>query len=131
MANFINKTFGGLEKRYLLRQYFFGLVYGIFLLVMPITHFKIPESILAIILVLIMWGLYPYSRFVYESIIDFIMGDNIIFSNLILFLFVKIITMGLCFVFSIFIAPFGLLYLYFYHSRLEKQSKSNIIDNEL
>lgn len=64
--------------------------------------------------------LYPYSRFVYESIVNFIMGDNIFFFQGKLFLiywFIKIWIMLLCWVCSIIIAPIGLIYLYFYHSR--------------
>lgn len=128
MANFLKKTFGGLEKSYLIRQYLFGFVFVILMLV-PISQLKLSDTIVPTIIALILWGFYPYSRFVYESIIEFILGDNFIISNIFLFLFVKIMTMGICFVFSIFIAPFGLLYLYFYHSKLEKQSKANVIDN--
>lgn len=130
MANFLKKTFGGLERSYLFRQYLFGFVFVI-LILMPISQLKLSDTIVPTTIALILWGFYPYSRFVYESIIEFIIGDNIIISNIFLFLFLKIMTMGICFFFSVFIAPFGLLYLYFYHSRLEKQSKSNIIDNEL
>jgi hypothetical protein len=61
--------------------------------------------------------LYPYSRFIYESIVDFILGSNTFFVNAILVLFFKFLTMALCFSFAIFIAPIGLAYLYFYHSK--------------
>ena len=70
--------------------------------------------------------LYPYSRFVYEGIVRFIMGDNVFYVNAFLMLFVKYITMGLCFSFAIVIAPIGLAYLYFYHSKQErKQAEQN------
>lgn len=61
--------------------------------------------------------LYPYSRFAYESIVDFVIGNNMFFVNAIFMIFTKIITMLLCFGLAIFIAPLGLIYLYFYHSR--------------
>ncbi len=61
--------------------------------------------------------LYPYSRFVYDSIIGFIMGENVFFVNAIKLLIIKFTTMTLCWVFSIFVAPIGLAYLYFHHSK--------------
>jgi hypothetical protein len=61
--------------------------------------------------------LYPYSRFVYESIMRFILGDNILVSGLGLMMIVKYLTMGICWAAAILIAPFGLAYLYFYHSK--------------
>ncbi|EEH2567400.1 hypothetical protein GYD59_002107 [Salmonella enterica] len=60
---------------------------------------------------------YPYARFVYEQVISFIMGENVFFINAIVMLMAKVITMCLCWIFSIFIAPVGLAYLYYYHSR--------------
>jgi hypothetical protein len=41
----------------------------------------------------------------------------VFFLNGIIMLFLKLMTMVLCFSFAIFIAPIGLIYLYFYHSR--------------
>ncbi|SUH09227.1 membrane protein [Salmonella enterica subsp. enterica] len=61
--------------------------------------------------------LYPYARFVYEQVVSFIMGENVFFINAIVMLMAKVITMCLCWIFSIFIAPVGLAYLYYYHSR--------------
>jgi hypothetical protein len=62
--------------------------------------------------------LYPYSRFVYESIMNFIMGQNVFFVNALLMLGVKLMTMLLCWAFAIFVAPIGLAYLYYHHSRV-------------
>lgn len=59
--------------------------------------------------------LYPYARFVYESIIGFIMGDNIMISNIYIFLGWKALTMLICWLAAIFIAPIGLAYLFYYH----------------
>ena len=60
--------------------------------------------------------LYPYSRFVYESVAGYLMGRNIFFLNAFVLLFVKFIAMMLCWVLAIFMAPIGLAYLYFHHS---------------
>ncbi len=68
--------------------------------------------------------LYPYSRFVYEEIMNFIFGGNIFFVNAIFSLTVKFITMYLCWGFAVFIAPIGLCYLYFYHTKNETNKQS-------
>ncbi|WP_259468424.1 hypothetical protein [Salmonella enterica] len=44
-------------------------------------------------------------------------SGNVFFINAIVMLMAKVITMCLCWIFSIFIAPVGLAYLYYYHSR--------------
>lgn len=51
-----------------------------------------------------MGGLYPYSRFAYESVTNYIMGDNMLITNTNIFVVVKLMTMAICFAFSIFIA---------------------------
>jgi len=61
--------------------------------------------------------LYLYFRFVYESVADFIFGDNVFFVNALFLLAVKFITILLSYGFAFIIAPLGLLYLYFYHTK--------------
>jgi hypothetical protein len=61
--------------------------------------------------------LYPYSRFVYESIVGFIVGNHVFFVNTIPLVITKFFTMALCWGAAIFIAPVGLAYLYFHHSK--------------
>lgn len=63
--------------------------------------------------------LYPYSRFVYESIIGFVMGQNVFYVNAIFMFVTKFLTMAMCWVFAIVVAPIGLAYLYFHHSKAE------------
>mgnify|MGYP001086015253 FL=1 len=114
----IAKTFGGLSARYYVRQFLFGLIFPA-LILFVLTRGSQPHASAfgAYALFAVNTLLYPYSRFVYESIIGYIMGSNVFFVNAILMLFVKLITMAICWSFAIFIAPFGLLYLYIHHSR--------------
>ena len=127
--SFLSKTLGGLSKAYYTRQFLFGLIF--FILIVAISYngynYTGNTSILVtnIILGLICLLLYPYSRFVYESIIEYILGNNVFFVNAPLMLVTKLITMAICFIFSIFIAPIGLIYLYFYHSKQEKLQNQN------
>ncbi len=112
-----SKTFGGLTKEYYLRNFIFGFViFGIYFLVMknkPLSFwvFFIPTLFL-----------YPYSRFVYESVANFIVGKNSFFIEMRFFFIMKLITIFICFIFAIVIAPIGLLYLYFHHTKREKKA---------
>lgn len=113
----IAKTFGGLSVSYYIRHFIFGLTIPIFVLLMLNQGDRpIPMSMLFMFAVNTL--LYPYSRFVYESVVGFIMGENVFFVNALLMLAVKAVTMMLCWVLAIFIAPLGLAYLYFHHSKV-------------
>lgn len=115
----IAKTFGGLSPQYYFRQFVFGLAFPLFIYFMTSkgTH---PIQISMVLLMVVNTLLYPYSRFVYESIMNFIMGQNAFWVNAFFMLFVKLITMALCWVFALFIAPIGLVYLYYYHSKASR-----------
>ena len=122
--SFISKTFGGLNKAYYFRHLFFGAIIFIFL---EIKFFDDLSKgvvdgnfIVATLVCLVLTLLYPYSRFVYESVVSFIFGENVFIVNALLMLFIKVLTIALCFIFSWAIAPIGLIYLYFHHSREEK-----------
>ena len=112
----IAKTIGGLTPQYYIRQFFFGLAVSAFVLFMS---FKSPQPVPfgLIALVVVNTFLYPYSRFVYESVVGFIMGSNVFFLNAFVMLFLKALTILLCWFLAVFVAPIGLLYLYVHHSR--------------
>ncbi|KAB7702899.1 hypothetical protein GBN15_00025 [Plesiomonas shigelloides] len=116
MQGIISKTFGGLSIKYYLRQIFFSIILASLVIFMQLNSDKQVE-IGFIALIIINTLLYPYSRFAYESIIDFIMGDNVFFVNSIFLFAVKFITMTLCWFFAIFITPISLAYLYYHHSK--------------
>jgi len=116
MHPLIVKTFGGLTPAYYFRQLFFGLAFPA-LVYMALSRSSQPFQWSTVLLVIVNTLLYPYSRFVYESVIDFIVGNNVFFGNAVLMIAFKIVMMTFCWVLAIFIAPIGLVYLYFHHSR--------------
>jgi len=122
MHPFVQKTLGGLSKQYYFRQIFFGIVMSALFLVM-VSQGDHPVPIFLMIFLAINTLLYPYSRFVYESAVGFIMGENVFFVNAIFMLFAKLFTMMMCWGFAIFIAPIGLVYLYFHHGKAERAMK--------
>ena len=111
----IQKTFGGLTPSYYFRQLAFGSLFLALNLWMMAKygHGQTAKIVVSSIFFIVTTALYPYSRFVYESIVGYIVGNNVFFGNAFVMLFVKAITMAPCWVFAIFIAPIGLGYLYF------------------
>lgn len=117
--DFFRKTLGGLNGSYYFRHFVFGAL--ISFLVICIAR-QNPNGVNTSIYIFYIGNaiLYPYARFVYERVIGFIMGDNVFFINAIVGLGAKLITMVLCWMFSIFIAPIGLAYLYYHHTKAAK-----------
>ena len=113
----IAKTFGGLSAPYYFRQLIFGMAFPIFIYLM-LSQSNRPLQMPMLLMALVNTLLYPYSRFVYESVMNFIMGKNVFFVNALLMLAVKLLSMLLCWAFAIFVAPIGLAYLYFHHSKV-------------
>jgi hypothetical protein len=116
MHPIIQKTFGGLAPSYYFRHLVFGLIFPAMFL-FAISRSPHPTPFAAYMVLAVNTLLYPYARFVYEGVIGFIMGDNLLIVNLFLMLFVKLMTMAVCWGLALFIAPVGLLYLFIHHSR--------------
>lgn len=121
MHSVIAKTFGGLSTGYYVRQLVFGAGLGTVVLWIGYPSFN-DISVATLMFFAVSTLLYPYSRFVYESVADFIVGDNVIFLPTIIALPFKLMTMSLCFVGAILMAPLGLAYLYVHHSKEAKPS---------
>jgi hypothetical protein len=115
----LTRTFGGLTPSYYFRHLFFGAILFViyFALITHAANLDIGRLVTSVVVCGISTLLYPYSRFVYESVAGFIMGNNVFFVNAFLLLAVKLLTMLLCWGCAIFIAPIGLAYLYFFGQR--------------
>ncbi len=114
----IAKTFGGLTKAYYIRQFMFGLIFTLllfFFLMNAKSKASLPITIYIMIIVDTL--LYPYAHFAYETIIDYIMGNNTFFVDAKFMLIVKLLTMAICFCFALFKAPIGLAFIYFQQSK--------------
>ncbi|MEQ5841054.1 hypothetical protein N0A02_16635 [Paraburkholderia acidicola] len=116
MHPIIKRSFGGLTGAYYVRNFLFGLIFPAMLL-FAFSHGKgdMSMSVRAFLIVFLAVNcfLYPYSRFVYESVVSYVMGRNVFLVNAILMLFVKLVTMFFCWYFAVLIAPVGLAYLGF------------------
>ncbi|CAG4920881.1 hypothetical protein [Paraburkholderia gardini] len=112
------RSFGSLPPRYYVRQFLFSLFFPGFLLLAS-THGKGLLSLPLHLQVIIALNtlLYPYSRFVYESVIGYIVGDTVLVFPAILYGTAKLFTMLFCWAFAIYVASIGLIWLYFRSDR--------------
>lgn len=110
----IAKTFGDLSAPYYCRQFIVGLTFPllIFLVTGAGQH---PVQIGLVLMMMVNTFLYPYARFVNDSVIDFIAGQNEFIVNAALMLIAKPITMLVCWSCALIIAPIGLGYFYLQH----------------
>ena len=101
MKKTIINVFKGLTPQYYFRQLFFGaLIFGLFIFLFTQTESQHHNNSYGLLIIgIINTILYPYSRFAYERVVGFIMRDNVFFVN------------------AIFIAPIGLLFIYFYQKK--------------
>lgn len=116
MIGVFSKTFGGLDKSYYFRHLVFGVALAVlFIFLGSRTNHGLDIGFISMAIINTL--LYPYSRFVYESVMGFIMGNNVFYNYAIVILIAKLFTMTLCWGAAIFIAPIGLLYLFYYHTK--------------
>ena len=116
MNDIFRKTLGGLTREYYFRQFFFGLIIMVAFYYMRTQGDISKLEIKDILLMIVNTFLYPYARFIYESIMDFFLGNNTFWTSGIILYFVmvfKIMMMFICWAAAIVIAPVGLLYLYY------------------
>ncbi len=117
--NFLSKTFGKLNRAFYIREFLFGLIFYIPLLYICYIMYTENEkaSFFQIFLIVLFYTLlqflYPYSRYVYHSIADYIIGNDVYMVNIILLLIIRFFFMVICWSFGFIIAPIGLIYLYF------------------
>lgn len=111
--------FGGLQPAYYLRH---------FILISPLplvmlanaplidleTHTLNWNLVPGFAFVAVSWLIYPFSRFVYESVVNWILGDNVLIANAFIWLIAKLVTMVLCFSLAVFLAPIAWIYIFWY-----------------
>lgn len=116
MRSLFAKTFGGLSGPVYLRHFLFGAVIAALLITVSLSG-NHSANYGFIAFALINTALYPYARFVYESVVGYIVGDNQFYFNAVTFVIAKYFTIVMCWAFAIFIAPVGLLYLFIRNSK--------------
>lgn len=116
MQSLFAKTFGGLSGPVYLRHFLFGALIAALLITVALSGNHKPNYGF-IVFALINTVLYPYARFVYESVVGYIIGNNQFYFNAVAFVIAKYFTIVMCWAFAIFVAPIGLIYLFFRNSK--------------
>lgn len=116
----IRNSFGGLTKEYYFRNIFIGSLFGIcaWLLIDVLEKGSDnPKEFTTIItikaLIVLNSLLYPYSKFMYDSIWGIVLGDRVYAHSINPISIVFILIMRyLCWAFAILLAPLGLIVIY-------------------
>lgn len=118
----IRKTFGGIKRSFYIREFIFGFPIYAFILYTYFSKFnefsKNATWLMVAFFVVFVTAkqlLYPYARFVYHSVTDYIIGRDTYIVNIFFLFIIRILMMAFCWSFSIILALFGLVYLYFYN----------------
>ncbi len=104
-----SNPFRSLGAAYYLRHLFFGTILALALGGIWSHNHAITQS--GYLYFIVSTLLYPFARFVYEAIARFFLGNNEIYLPLLIGLNLKFVSMGVCLLLAIAIAPFGLVYL--------------------
>ncbi|ENQ3081034.1 hypothetical protein ACEOWG_004368 [Bacillus cereus] len=127
VLSFFKKMLLGVNTKYLVKSYIISITITTFFIYMKSMEDSsdtlsntTATSFLAITYVLIACVLFPFATIVWDDLINTIMSGNFIILPLpfmLIWKFIKILTL---YTFSPFIAPFGMMYVYFsngYHKR--------------
>ena len=112
MHPILERTVGGLKPSAYVRHFLFGLMFpalALFIDSQVEGHSRWSLYVWMALSTL----LYPYARHAYESVAGYIMGKNVFFTSAYFGLSMKLFTMIMCWGFAVFVAPIGMLVLYF------------------
>ncbi len=127
MANkFIEYTIKGMNSKYYLRHMLLisPLPLALFILPFSAPTVQVDLVIMNMVVFGVFWLLYPFARFAYEAVFEYILGNNTFFVSALFAILSKIVTMVLCYLFSIVIAPIGLVILYFINNKQVKLAEA-------
>ncbi len=112
MKNFLTVVFSSVEPSYLKRQYFFGTIVTILFFFASVTTSGSTPILIWIWLPLNLL-FYPFSVIVFDSIMELFFGNSILIGNFIFMSILSLIKIFILYFFSIFIAPIGMIYIYY------------------
>lgn len=128
-------AFKGLQKSYYWRH--FILILWLPALMSCMMYYSMSSrgnftsnGIALIVIWCLLTFIYPYARFVYECIVEFIMGNTVFITSIKVMLVWKFVIALLLFCFSMFIAPVGLVILFFYNKKQYQKALAETENNQ-
>ncbi|PRA79580.1 hypothetical protein CQ054_21530 [Ochrobactrum sp. MYb29] len=123
MTNIIKRTFGSVRIAYLIRSYLIALVFSL-MVIFAASHTEPGPSKNSLLVAMILLSLlnsilFPFSKILWEGLRNFLIGNNEIWSPVPVIVLQKLFVNSGLWCFSIFIAPFGILYLWFSNRDLD------------
>jgi|GEM_PF-3985563 len=116
MKKALFSAFGGLEKKYLVKQYIIGIVICVFYANIVMKYGQ-GLGILTIITFGINTILYPYSQYLFGLVAGCVFGSTRFDLSSIVLLIAKLLSVILCWTGAVFIAPLGLAYIHYRKGR--------------
>ena len=114
--NFIKRIFGSVQPGYLIRAYVLSAAFMAFMtwMMLSLDGAKPMHDRAATLAVFGVGALlFPFSKLVWDEIKRVMMGETVFFMNAIVLMVLKVLVNFFLWGFSIFIAPVGILYLWF------------------
>ncbi|MCQ9147654.1 MULTISPECIES: hypothetical protein [Brucella/Ochrobactrum group] len=112
--NFLRRIFGGVQLSYLIRSYLIGLIFFALMIGMALSaEIKNGSPVGLIVFASLSTLLFPFAKLVWDELRDLAFGNNVIFMNAIMLFMLKWFVNACLWAFAIFVAPIGILYLWF------------------
>lgn len=113
----IAKMLGGIEQSYLIRAYLIGCVYAALVMFMVFGSGETTSSTREpwgfVFFAVVNTALFPFAKLVWDQMRNLVLGNNVVWMNAFFLLIAKWIINGMIWTMAIFVAPLGLLYLWF------------------
>lgn len=111
---FLRRIFSGVQPSYLIRSYLIGLIFFALMFGMALsaeTKNGMPIGLIAFATISTL--LFPFAKLVWDELRDLAFGNNVFFMNAIFLFMLKWFVNGFLWACAIFVAPVGILYLWF------------------
>jgi hypothetical protein len=113
---FVKKLFRSIEPKFLIRSYLISVA------MLYISYKTFVVSFGSAVFVVVNAILFPFAYLVWNELVLLIMGNNVLYLNTLIMAVWKFLKIVCIFMFTIFIAPIGILYIYIRTSLMQRKN---------
>lgn len=114
--SFISRTFGALRPTYVIRAYVIGAIFFACILWLhlqtPDTH-STTDKVVMLAYLFACTLLFPFAKLVWDELRNVALGSNFFLMNAAILIFLKLVVNMMLWFFAVFVAPLGILYLWY------------------